>query len=274
MAQAQFTRQLTISQFEELFPTDEACKANLQSRRWPVSVRCPRYGNKSMYALKNLLFHWECPACRHGRAYRFSVMFGTTFENTTVGLRDWFRVIQMILTRKKGVATLELQRVMSFGSYRAAHYLCMRGRAGLVDPEFRKLIGGGVGYKDIFMGAVERKSTVVARVVSSTDSASMQQFVREAVSTKVNLLVTDEHQGDWGLKDYPHKIVRHSAAEYLVGTVHTQTIDGFWSPIKRGIMGAYHKISAKYLTFYVAEFEFHYNNRKNPDIFRTAAECL
>ncbi len=295
---AQFTPQMTIKQFEELFPNDDACKAYLQARRWPVGVKCPRCGNEKLSVLVARPFHWQCRECSD-TGYRFSVLVGTIFENTNIGLRDWFRVIYMMLTSKKGVAALEVQRVMGFGSYRTAHYLCMRVRAGLVDPEFRKLmgivevdetyiggkqknrhirnrkpIGGGVGGKDIVMGAVERKGTLVARVVSSTDRATMEQFVREAVSTNVNLLATDEHQGYRGLSDFPHKVVRHSAGEYVVGAVHTQTIDGFWSLIKRGIMGTYHKVSAKYLPLYVAEFEFRYNNRKNGDIFGAAvARC-
>ena len=84
----------------------------------------------------------------------------------------------------------------------------------------------------------------------------MQSFVREAVSTKVDLLATDEHSSYVGLADYPHRVVRHSQKEYVVGAVHTQTIDGFWSLIRRGIMGTFHKVSAKYLPLYVAEFEW------------------
>jgi transposase-like protein len=242
-------------------------------------------------------FHWQCRACSE-TGYRFSVLVGTIFENTNIGLRDWFRVIHMMLTSKKGVAALEVQRVMGFGSYRTAHYLCMRVRAGLVDPEFRQLMGivevdeTYIGGKDknkhadqrsgirgpsgklIIVGAVEHKGNLVARVIKQTDSATLHGFIRETISTKVDLVATDDARGYLGLKDYPHQSVRHVQGEYVVGAVHTQTIDGFWSLIKRGIMGTYHKVSAKYLPLYVAEFEFRYNNRKNQDIFGAAvARC-
>jgi transposase-like protein len=297
MAKAQFTRQMTIKEFEELFPTDDACKAYLQSRRWPVGVSCPRCGNDKLSALIARPFHWQCRNCSD-TGYRFSVLVGTIFENTNVGLRDWFRVIHMMLTSKKGVAALEVQRVMGFGSYRTAHYLCMRVRAGLVDPAFRQLmgivevdetfIGGksknkhvgerlgrrGTDGKLIVIGAVERKGSVVARVIANTDHATLQGFVREAVSTKVDLLSTDDYRAYKGLDGFNHGVVRHSVGEYVVGAVHTQTIEGFWSLIKRGIMGTYHKVSAKYLPLYVAEFEFRYNNRNNRDIFGAAvARC-
>lgn len=299
MARGQFTKQMTVGEFEALFPDDDACKAYLQARRWPVGVRCPRCGNENVHPVTNRPFHWQCQQCTPGGGYRFSVLVGTIFENTNIGMRDWFKVIYMMLTGKKGVAALEVQRVMGFGSYRTAHYMCHRIRAGLVDPEFRKLmgivevdetyIGGknknrhkdkrtpgtGITGKDIVVGAVERKGSVVARVIRGTDAGALQGFVREAVSTKVDLLATDELTSYKGLgKDFPHAFVRHGQGEYVVGAVHTQTIDGFWSLVKRGIMGTFHRVSAKYLPLYVAEFEWRYNNRNNPDIFGAAvARC-
>jgi transposase-like protein len=298
MAGPQFTPQMTTDQFERLFPTDDACKAFLAARRWPNGVKCPRCGNEKVWELHARPFHWLCRNCSE-QGYRFSVLVETIFEDTKIGLRDWFKVIYMMVTAKKGVAALEVQRVMGFGSYRTAHYLCMRVRAGLTDPEFRKLIGivevdetyvggknknrhkdkrlpgRGTANKTPVIGAIERNGSVVARVINATDGETVQSFVREAVSTKVDLLATDEYRGYWALKkDYPHKFVRHGADEYVVGAVHTCTIDGFWSLLKRGIIGTFHNVSRKYLPLYVAEFEWRYNNRDNGDIFgATIARC-
>lgn len=296
---ASFTRQMTDSQFDEMFPTDEACKAYLMRRRWPDGVvKCPRCGNDKVWTLKARPFHWQCNQCGQAetgrREYRFSVTVGTVFANSNVGLRTWFKVIYLMLVSKKGISALQIHRMMGFGSYETAHYMCMRIRGALVDPKFRQLMGivevdetfvggknknrhadkriegRGTTGKETVVGAVSRGGAVIARVLRGTDSKTLQGFVRETVSTKVDLLATDEYRGYWGLTDYPHAFVRHSAGEYVVGAVHTQTIEGFWSLIKRGIMGTFHRVSAKYLPLYVAEFEFRYNNRKNPDIFGAA----
>jgi hypothetical protein len=286
---------MTLSEFDALFPTDDACKAYLQQRRWPDGVvKCPRCGNDKVWTLHARPFHWLCRGCLE-QGYRFSVLVETVFEDTKIGLRDWFRVIHMMLTSKKGVAALEVQRVIGLGSYRTAHYMCMRVRAGLIDPKFRKLMGivevdetyiggknknrhwdkkiagtGGAG-KEIVIGAVERQGSIVARVIRSTDTATMEGFVRQAVSEKVSLIATDEHSSYRNLnREFDHQFVRHGRGEYVAGAVHTCTIDGFWSLLKRGIMGTFHKVSAKYLPLYVAEFEFRYNNRNSPDIFGEA----
>jgi transposase-like protein len=99
--------------------------------------------------------------------------------------------------------------------------------------------------------------------------------VRNTVSDRVSLVATDEHAAYRLLKwAYPHEVVKHSDGEYVRGRVHTQSIESFWSLLKRGIMGNYHKVSAKYLPLYLNEFTFRFNNRKNPDIFdRIIAGC-
>lgn len=290
--------QMTIGQWEASFPTDDACKTYLVANRWPQGVVCPRCGNPEVGEHGTRAFNWQCYQCSGtGTSYRFSVLVGTIFENTKYPMREWFRVIHMMLTSKKGVSALEVHRVIGTGSYRTAWSMCHRIRAALVDKEFRKLIGivevdetyigghdknrhwdkkkGGVGGegsdKFIVIGAVQRKGNVVARMIENTRTETFENFVREVVSTDVSLLNTDEHSAYRRLKkDYPHKAVRHQAGNYVVGAIHTNTIEGFWSLIKRGIVGTYHKVSKKYLPLYVAEFQFRYNNRLNADIFGEA----
>jgi len=287
--------QMTIGQWEAAFPNEDACADYLVSHRWPDGVYCPRCGNADV-ATHAKPYHWQCRECLSD-GYRFSVLVGTIFENTNKPLRDWFRVIHMMLTSKKGVSALQVFRVLGFGSYKTAWYMCHRIRAGLVDKDFRQLMGiveadetfiggkarnrhkgkrggggGGTGSGKIAVaGAVTRKGKVVARVLKDVKVQTVLNFVRETVSHKVSLLCTDSYVGyrDLG-KDYPHGVINHEKGEYVVGAIHTNTIEGFWSLIKRGMVGTFHKVSRKYLPLYVAEFSFRYNNRENEDIFGTA----
>ena len=132
--------QMTIGQFERQFPHENSCLNYLKLNRWPDGiVRCPRCGFPAReHGTKP--FHWQCSNCAPETTYRFSVLVDTIFENTNKPLRDWFRVVHMMLTSKKGVSALQVQRVMGFGSYRTAWYMCHRVRAGLADENFRKLM--------------------------------------------------------------------------------------------------------------------------------------
>jgi transposase-like protein len=275
----------------------------LKARRWPDGVHCPRCGNPKVYDLHTRPWHWQCTQCAPGGStgYRFSILTGTVFENTNKPLRDWFQVTHLMLTSKKGMSALQIFRYMGFGSYKTAWYMAHRIRAALADHPVEKLGGivevdetfiggkwynkhkdkrgggsGGLGSgKSAVIGAISRKGNVVLRVIDSTDTRTLDGFVRESVCTKVSLLATDEHSGYRLLGNaYPHGVIRKSGGDYVIGAVHTNTIEGFWSILKHGVVGTYHKVSRKYLPLYVAEFQFRYNNRMNADIFGSAvARC-
>ena len=286
---------LTLAQLLERLPTEEACKAYLVEKRWPNGVVCPNCGNVKVWALKHRPFHWVCKACNKN-GYRFSVITKTILENTKYPLREWFKVIFLMSQSKKGMSALQLHRMLGTGSYETAWYMCHRIRAAMKNTTWDKLAGEVevdetyVGGKDKnrhrskrehlqgpagkvgVIGAISRKGNVVCQVIDKMTTAKVGRFVRETVSDKVSLVSTDEAYPyrnitrRW-LPGVQHGAVKHSSGQYVRGLVHTQTLDNFWSLLKRGIMGNYHQVSEKYLPLYLAEFTFRHNHRKDPNIF-------
>lgn len=293
-----FVSQMTLAEFDTFFPDETACKQYLTERRWPDGVKCPRCGNPAVYKLKTRPFHWLCKYCKN---YRFSVISGTIFENTNYKLLVWFKVLYLMLTSKKGISALQIHRMIGSGSYSTAFYMCHRLRAGMADPDFRQLmgivevdgtyiggkaankhggkfktpIGHGAAGKAPVIGAIARKGNVVCQMIENTDTRTLDKFVRKVVNKeRIDLVASDEHSGyrllGTGPEPLPHEVIKHSAGEYVRGVVHTNTIEGFWSLLKRGVMGTYHSVSKKYLPLYLNEFQFRFNNRKNPKLFRKA----
>jgi transposase-like protein len=210
--------QLTAAQFESMFPDEDACRAYLQARRWPQGVHCPRCGNPAVYDLATRKWHWQCHQCAPD-GYRFSLLVGTVFENTNKPLRDWYRVIHLMLTSKKGMSALQIYRFMGFGSYKTAWGMCHKVRVALmqdidqlggiveVDETFvgglaknkhkdKRGKGGGTGGigsgKTPVVGAVKRKGNVIARVVKMSaptllfNSSAKRSLTRSACSVPIN----------------------------------------------------------------------------------------
>jgi hypothetical protein len=239
----------------------------------------------------------EVLTCHKKNGYRFSVITRTVFENTNYKLKEWFKVIFLMFHSKKGMSALQIHRMLGTGSYETAWFMCQRIRAAMRGDAFpltgeieadETYIGGkdknrhwakksrqqreagtGFGYmKTGVIGAIARKGNVVCRVIGDQDATTLSGFVRNVIADKVDLVATDENQEYNHLgRNIPHEAVNHSRGEYVRGNVHTNNIESFWSLLKRGVVGTYHNVSAKYLPLCLNEFSYRHNNRKNAEIF-------
>jgi transposase-like protein len=157
--------QLTAAQFDDMFPNEETCCAYLIGKRWPEGVSCPRCGAPNATELKANPNRWQCYECAPQTSYRFSHLTGTVFENTKKPLKDWFRVIHLMLTSKKGMSALQIYRYLGFGSYKTAWYMCQRIRVALANEEFDKL-AGVVEVDETFVGGSLRTGTKTRAAVA------------------------------------------------------------------------------------------------------------
>jgi transposase-like protein len=244
--------------------------------------------------------------CAKNGGYRFSVITKTIFQDTKIPLDVWFRVAYLMLTSKKGISALQIHRTIfgedSGSDYRTSWFMCHRLRCAMrggieqlegevevdetwvggknVNRHWDKKTpwkaGGAESGKIAVIGAISRKGNVIAKAVDEMGFSTMADFVATAVSTRAKLVATDEHAGYRHLRGhgFVHKTVNHSQHQYVIGSVHTNTIESFWSLLKRGIMGSYHHVTREYLPLYVNEFAFRFNGRNDPEMFRKLLQTV
>ncbi|HEY1796660.1 MAG TPA: IS1595 family transposase [Stellaceae bacterium] len=275
----------TLDELTAAFPDEQTCVEHFRAIRWAHGAFCPYCGSTRIYHFADRRAH-KCGDCRQ----RFSIKVGTIFEDTKLPLRKWFIAIWLITSHKKGIASTQLAKDLGI-TQKSAWFVLHRLREASKTGSFnRQLTGiveadetfvggkaknrhknkrggsgrGGLGSGKVpVVGAVERGGEVFARATKSVDAATLKGFVRTVVAPEVTMLVTDEWVGYRGLdREYPHRVVRHTAGEYVSpGGVHTQSIEGFWSLLKRQIYGIHHWVSEKHLDRYVSEATWRYNRR-------------
>jgi transposase-like protein len=276
------------------FDTDEKCRMALEKLRWPEGVRCIRCGSEKI-SRNYKRNQFECTPC----GYHFSVTAGTIFHDSHLPLRKWFIATYLICESKKGISALQLKRVLGV-AYKTAWYLCHRIREAVKDADCSLLgldsgfvecdeayIGGKVKFmheadkarrkatgryrKTGVLGAIERGGKVRLEVAGEHVSHEMiRAFIKAKLADETRVISTDEHQGYVGVADDNtlHVTVNHQRGEYVRGLAHTNTLENVWSLFKRSIVGSYHQLSVKHLDRYLDEFEFRFNNRHNPFLFR------
>jgi|SRR5579872_56689 len=277
---------MTLADLTQMFSTDEQCRNVLKRLRWPAGVECIRCKDKRVFEVPTQK-KFECVEC----GYQFSVLTQTIFHDTHLPLETWFMAVLLLVEARKGMSANQVKRTLGV-SYKTAWYLCHRIRAAMKEVE-RTMMDGTVEVDETYIGASEKtyrkpghgdckKQTVVGirqrggdlRFFHAQDvkAGTLAKYVRDTVSEDVDVIATDELNAyPIALKGTPfadrHETIKHKSKAYVDGDIHTNTVEpAFWL-LKRGIIGTWHRISAKHLGAYLAEMEFRLNRRNNPDLF-------
>lgn len=272
---------LAVQDFFKQFPDDDSCLAHLMKTRFGEKLNCPRCKREAkFYKLKKQPVY-VCQWCGH----HIHPMAGTPFENSHTPLQKWFYAMYLFTTSRHGVPAKELQRQLGITyktAWRMAHeirkYMARvdgdSDLSGHVEAD-ETLFGGrhhgirgrGAKGKTVIFGMLERKGNVMTKIVSDTTRNTLHGIIQEHIK-KGSTISTDEYRPYKHLdeKGYKHGRVRHEYGQYVNGIHHVNTLEGFWSQIKRSIKGTHVHVSKKHLPKYLGEFEFRYNMRSTPSL--------
>lgn len=276
---------MTLTDLNEMYSTDEQCRTLLTKLRWPFGPECVRCKSRNVFAISTQK-KFECVECH----YQFSATAGTIFHDSHLPLETWFFAVLLLCEAKKGMSAHQVMRTLRIGSYKTAWYLCHRIRRAMKEASGKMLdgtvevdetwVGGrkrglepgeGKRRKEIVIGIRQRGGDLRFFHASDVQSGTLYKYIHDNVSEDVDVIVTDEfasYPGAMGptFKD-KHQTINHSKEEYVRGDVHTNTVESAFSLLKRGIIGSWHKISAKHLPAYLDEMTFRFNRRKNSNLF-------
>lgn len=294
------TKRPELAQSEEVEQLPKACAdeaaavAFLEAKRWGAYPFCAHCACTDVYQMtdratgqRNKRFLWRCRDC----SKQYTVRTGTVFEESLIPLHKWCRAFWEAASCKNGVSALEMSRKLQV-TYKTALFVMHRVRWAMTDdptepPKMtgtvesdETYVGGKPRYKGWKHGAdkqprakytektpvvavVQRGGEVRTRVVANVTSDNLRQILRENVDESARLITDDSYRYIRGGKDFPggHETVNHSKGEYVRGDVHTNTVEGFFSRVKRQINGTYHAVSKKHLHRYMDQAAFLYNTR-------------
>jgi transposase-like protein len=296
-----------LTAMREAAKTETGAVEFFEGWRWPNLPACPLCGSTSVYQMRdratgdrNKDHRWRCRDCKK----MYSVRTGTVLEESRLPVRVWLHAFWRAVASKKGVSALQISRECEI-TYKSALFLMHRIReamreeiggdklTGVVEADEtyvggkprgrnrvkgagptvkesgRKLTGRGT-LKAPVVAMVERGGRVRARHITAVTSKNLQDAVREWVHSDATIYTDQEvgYHGLWRTFGDRHQTVNHSEREYARGPVHTNTIEGFFSLLKRGVYGTFHSVSKHHLDRYLAEFAFRYNTRAMDDGMR------
>ena len=286
---------MDIIEIFERFPAQKDCIAHLEKARWGDIPRCPYCQSDRTGRHRD---RRRCYACLTS----FSVTVGTIFHHTHLPLQKWFLAIILMMNAKKGVSALQLSRDLKVNK-NTAWRISMQIRKAMTQASQRNLLTGVIEMDETYIGgkprkgtgdynppgrgtkkapvvgAIERGGRVTAKAVTKDKlkGRHLKAFVRDRVDTDESRLITDEYTGYSGMsRILPHAVIKHQDW-YVVDDIHTNTIEGFWALLKRGMFGQFHSVSRRHLQRYVDEFCYRYNLRgiESDNVFDyTIDRCL
>lgn len=258
---------ISLLELFELFPDEQAAREWFEDLRWSGGDRyCPRClsRNTRVRESEHPAPYW-CPDCRK----YFSVKVGTIMESSNLPLRKWVIALYLFSTNLKGVSSMKLHRDLGVTQKTAwmmgqkirecwwEEWNLLTGEVE-VDETFiggkaSNKHGGSSSDKVPVVGAKQRGGSVVAQPIAHTDKETLQGFVADVVAPGATVY-TDGYPAYAGLPSVTHEVVKHSVGEYVKGQAYTNSVESFWSMLKRGYVGTYHWMSPKHLHRYVTEF--------------------
>ncbi len=272
-----------------IFHDADKAREWLEARLWPQGPVCPHCGvvNEAT-AIKGKTARaglYQCRACSD----QFTVTVGTLYERSHAPLNKWLAATYLMMSSKKGMSALQISRMIDV-TYKTAWFMCHRIRESLRDPNAGPLGGKGVtveadetyvggkdknrhankrqhvpgpSQKEPVVALVERNGRVRSFHVRDVNSKNLRPILTEQLDQSTRLMTdTTWVYKNAGKHFAGHEMVNHGAGEYVRGFAHTNTVEGYFSILKRGITGTFHHVSATHLKRYVGEFDFRYNERK------------
>jgi transposase-like protein len=287
-------KELTLDKINSHFASDDTAREYLELILWPNGAVCPHCKNADAKRIYKIQANSEkkiraglhrCAECNK----EFTVTIGTIFEDSHIPLRKWLVAAYMICSSKKGISSLQLQRNLGLGSYRTALFMTHRIRHALKDPVFNDKLTGTIEADETYIGGktrgegrhfmgnkvpvvslVERGGRVRSQVMRHVTGKNLKEVLKSNVEPSATIMTDDFRAYRKAAKDFAkHEAVNHSACEYVRGLAHTNGVEGFFSLLKRGVMGTFHHISEQHLPLYLSEFDHRHNTRFLTDGERT-----
>lgn len=280
-----------MSLISNKYNTNDKCYKYLEKLRWGKKPICPYCGSEHSVASKSEKHRYFCYNYRKS----YSVTVSSIFEDSRLELTKWFVIIKVMLNAKQGISAKQIQRNAAI-TYKTAWYCAMRIRCAMIDQcniELENIVemdesyvggrkrkkcpvkpdnipnlsnisknkrGRGCDMAKV-VGIVERHGKIVLKVVDRVTFKNMLEMLQQYVKTDDATLMTDEFKGYANMDKYIEHFVIEHQKEYVRGSIHTNTIEGFWSILKNGIRGNQRAISKKYLPFYLIGSQYIYNYR-------------